>query len=61
MAFIKDNDKTKTDFASYDEAWLEAQKIKASLKDPTEQEYRVRIRPRSRTQKWDVVVKVKRA
>jgi hypothetical protein len=60
MAYVKDSERTKTDFSTYDLAAIAAKEIKAQLKDPKEESFRVRIRPRSRTGMWDVVVKVKR-
>lgn len=60
MAFVKDLDRTKTDFGTYDLAAVAAKEIKAQLKDPKEEKFRVRIRPRTRTGMWDVVVKVKK-
>lgn len=60
MAYVKDNDLTQTGFASYDEACAAATRVRAHFSDPKELKYRVRTRLRSRTGRWDVVVKVKR-
>lgn len=62
MAYLRDDELTKTGFETYKEAWLiyEATKAKLGQLDPTGTLYRVRIRQRTRTGKWDVVVKTKR-
>lgn len=60
MPFIKDQELTQTDFATHELAAQAALRVRAHLSDPSELKYRVRIRLRSRTGKWDVVVKTKR-
>lgn len=60
MPFIKDNDRTKTDIATYALAQEAAAALKKQLNDPKEETYRIRVRRRNRTGKWDLVVKVKR-
>ena len=59
MAYLKDNDRTRTGFATFDEASTLAKRIRSELNDLPEVTYRVRVRARSRTGMWDVVVKVK--
>lgn len=60
MAYVKDNDLTQTGFETYGDAAAAALRVRAHLSDPKELKYRVRTRLRSRTGKWDVVVKTKR-
>lgn len=60
MAFIKDKELTQVDFGTYELAAQAALRVRAHVSDPKELQYRVRIKRRSRTGKWDVVVKVRR-
>lgn len=52
--YIKDPELTKTDIGSYDEATRIAGELKEKYPEPL---YRIRVRLRSRTDKWDVLTK----
>jgi len=60
MAYVKDLDRTRTGFTTYESAKAAAEQIRKELNDPKELKHRIRTRLRSRTGMWDVVVKTKR-